>query len=231
MNEIIQKRKSIRKYDPAPLDAAVLEQVQAQIAKVTPLYPHIRTSVEITGKTKGLFNIKAPHYLIFRSEDTDGSLENTGFIGQQLDLFFSGTGLGACWLGASKPESADGSALPCVICMSFGKPAEPLHRTLAEFKRKPLSEISEGADQRLEAARLAPSGVNAQNWHFIADNGKIHCYRRKANPLLGFLYNKMACIDMGIALCHIAEASTGFRFEKEAGVPSRKGCVYMGTVQ
>ena len=230
MNEIISKRKSIRKYDPSPLDAAVLEQVQARIAQITPLFPDIRYSIEISNRTTGVFNVKAPHYLIFRSEEKDGAYENIGFIGQQMDLYFSGSGLGSCWLGASKPEEKEQDGLRFVICISFGKPDEPLHRELSEFKRKPLSEISEGADGRLEAARLAPSAMNAQNWYFIAENGKIHCYRKKANPMVGFLYNKLHSIDMGIALCHIADGSDGFHFSKDPDAPSRKGHVYMGTV-
>ncbi|MCL1859374.1 MAG: nitroreductase [Oscillospiraceae bacterium] len=231
MNEIIRKRKSVRKYDFSALDAATLDKIWEQIKNVTPLYLDIRYSVEIVNKTKGMFGIKAPHYLIFGSEEKDGAYENIGFIGQQLDLFLSGSGIGSCWLGASKPEEKEESALPFVICMAFGKPAEPLHRDISEFKRKPLTEISEGFDERLEAARLAPSAVNAQNWYFIAENGKIHCYRKKANPLLGFIYNKLHCIDMGIALCHIAEESESFYFSKELGTATKKGYVYMGTVR
>ena len=230
MNEVIRKRKSIRKYDPVPLDDDTFEKVREQKKKVKPLYPDIRYSIEIVSKTKGIFNIKAPHYLVFKSEEKEGALENIGLIGQQMDLFFSGTGIGACWLGASKPEEKEDSALPSIICMSFGKPAEPLHRSLAEFKRKPLAEISEGTDERLESARLAPSGVNAQNWYFVAESGKIHCFRKKANPVLGFIYNKLASIDMGIALCHIAEESDNFNFTVEKNIPERKGHVYMGTV-
>jgi len=231
MNEIIRKRKSIRKYDLTPLDSATLEKVRAQIESVKPLYPDIRHSIEITSKTKGMFNIKAPHYLIFGSEEKEGFPENIGFIGQQMDLFFSESGIGSCWLGASKPSEKEDSALSSVICMAFGKPAEPLHRELSEFKRKSLSAISEGEDKRLEAARLAPSGVNAQNWYFIAESRKIYCYRKKPNPLLGFMFNKLGCIDMGIALCHIAEESGSFSFGKEEKPPERKGCVYMGTVE
>ena len=230
MNEIIRKRKAIRKYDLAPLDAATLEKVRERIGKVTPLYPDIRFSVEVTSKTKGMLGVKAPHYLIFGSEEKDGSLENIGFIGQQMDLFFSEFGLGSCWLGMAKPEEKEDSALPFVICMSFGKPNEPLHRAISEFNRKPLSEISEGTDERLEAARLAPSGINKQSWYFVAENGKIHCYRKKPNPLLGFMLNKLGCIDMGIALCHIAVEREGFKFKKEADIPARKGFIYMGTV-
>ena len=40
--------------------------------------------------------------------------------------------------------------------------------------------------------------------------------------------NRMACIDMGIAVCHIAEESDEFSFSKEANPPARKGkeCIY-----
>jgi len=230
MNEIIRKRKSVRKYDPTPLDSATIDNVHEQIKKVIPLYPNINYSIEVADKTKGLFNVKAPHYLIFRSEEKDGAYENIGFIGQQLDLFFSESGLGSCWLGSSKPEEKDSAELPLIICMSFGKPDEALHRTLSEFKRKPLSEISEGTDERLEAARLAPSGMNSQNWFFAAKEGKIHCYRKKANPLLGFIYNNMNTIDMGIAIYHIAKESNDFYFSKNKDIPEKKGYVYTGTV-
>jgi len=230
MNETIRKRKSIRKYDPAPLDAATLEKVRAVIDGVKPLYPDIRYSVDVVSNVKGMFSVKAPHYLIFRSEKKAGAYENIGYIGQQLDLFFSGSGLGSCWLGMAKPGGKAQSALPHVISMSFGKPGEPLHRELSDFTRKPLSEISEGTDERLEAARLAPSAMNSQNWYFAAGNGLIHCYRKKPGNLLMSLYDKLLWIDMGIALCHIAAESTDFCFEKEDGVPERKGYVYIGTV-
>jgi len=230
LSEIIRKRKSVRKYDPTPLDSATLDKVRAEIEGLIPLYPGIRYSIEFVTKTKGLFNIKAPHYLVFGSEEKEGAPENIGFIGQQLDLYFSANGIGTCWLGAAKPGEKEASALPYVICMAFGTPAEPLHRGVSRFKRKPLSAISEGADARLEAARLAPSAINAQNWYFVAEGGKIHCYRKKANPLLGFMFNKMHCVDMGIALCHIAAESETFGFVKDAGVPEKKGYVYTGTV-
>ena len=230
MNEIIRKRKSVRKYVHEPLDSATLEKIQGQINVVKPLFPDIRYSIEIVNKTKGLFNVKAPHYLLFGSEEREGFCENIGFIGQQLDLFLSENGIGSCWLGASKPEDKEASSLPYVIAMSFAKPAEPLHRSLSEFKRKPLIAISDGDDDRLEAARLAPSAMNSQNWYFVADNGKIHCYRKKPNPLIGFMLNKMNQVDMGIAVCHLAKESNAFRFERVENAPVRKGYIYAGTV-
>jgi nitroreductase len=230
MNEIIRKRKSVRKYDLTPLDSSTLDGIRAEISKVKPLYLNIKYSIEMTSKTKGILGVKAPHFLIFASEEKDGGHENIGFIGQQLDLYFSANGLGACWLGASKPREAMESTLPYVIALAFGKPAEPLHRQISEFKRKSLSEISEGNDPRLEGARLAPSGVNLQGWYFVADRGKIHCYLKKPNPLMGLMLGKLGHIDLGIALCHIAEESDNFTFGKEQNAPMKKGCVYVGTV-
>jgi len=227
MNEIIRKRKSIRKYEQAELGAADLEKVRAKISELTPLYPDISYSIEIVKKTKGLFGFKAPHYLVFFSEEKEGAYENIGFLGQQMDLFFSESGIGACWLGMAKPEDKEICSLPFVISMAFGKPAEPLYRSLPEFKRKSLSEISEGDDERLEAARLAPSGRNAQNWFFSASDGKIRCYRKKS--MIGIMDN-LSRIDIGIALCHIEKESVGFCFLKETGAPERKGFVYVGTV-
>jgi len=228
--EIIRKRKSIRKYDLNPLDVSVIKEVQSQIENLKPLYPDIKYTIKIVSKAKGLLNVKAPHYLIFQSEKKEGYLENIGFVGQQLDLYLSGAGLGSCWLGTAKPSKKEASDLNNVLGISFGNPAEPLYRELADFKRKPLADISEGSDERLEAARLAPSGINAQNWYFIAEAGNIHCYRKKANPILGFIYDKLACIDLGIAICHIAEESENFSFTKESDPPIRKGCIYTGTV-
>jgi len=236
-NEIILKRQSVREYEHVPFEEQTLEMIRAKINTLTPLYPDIRYSIEITDKpTRGMYNIKAPYYLIFGSEKKSGAHENIGFLGQQLDLFLSSIGIGTCWLGIAKPgkeEEKEESLLPFVICMAFGKPAEPLYRDLdAKIYRKPLEEISEGTDARLEAARLAPSAHNAQIWYFIAEDGIIHCYRKKVNnPFVRFVYNRLNAIDVGIALCHIAEESSDFRFSKETDAPPRAGYLYMGTVR
>ena len=230
MNEIIRKRKSIRKFDMTALDKATLDKVKSFIDAAKPLFPGITCSISFAEKTKGMFNVKAPHYLIFKSETADGSNENIGFIGQQADLFLSESGLGSCWLGLAKQADGRKSGLPHVISMAFGKPAEPLHRSLAEFRRKPLSAISEGTDSRIEAARLAPSGMNRQNWFFAAaEDGQIHCYRKKPDIISGLFFDKLEAIDAGIAICHIAAESENFSFAKMAVVPERKGLIYVGT--
>ena len=231
MNDIIRKRKSIRKFDMTALNTDTLSKVQSFIDSVKPLVPSIKYSITFAEKTKGLFNIKAPHYLIFKSDTAEGSNENIGFIGQQIDLHLAESGLGSCWLGMAKQVEVEKSGMPHVISMAFGKPAEPLYRDLNDFKRKPLNAINEGTDARIEAARLAPSGMNRQNWFFTAVDGKIHCYRKKPDIISGLLFDKLEAIDIGIAICHIAMESENFSFTKNDNVPTRKGFIYVGTVE
>ncbi|MGL4606684.1 MAG: nitroreductase family protein [Eubacteriaceae bacterium] len=226
----IYKRKSIRKYEKTPLDPETMRGIEEAIAKVIPLYPEIKYEIDMVSKIKIPMKIDAPYYLLFSSEEKDGCFENIGFIGQQINLYLASIGLGACWLGLGKPEEKETTNLPFVICMSFGKAAEPLYREVSEFKRKRMDDICNGKDSRLEGTRVAPSAMNAQNWYFSKENNLLHCYRKKANPLMGFVLNRMNSIDMGIALCHIFEESKEFSFKKEPNPPKRKGTIYIGTV-
>ncbi len=231
--EFIFKRKSIRKYEEAPLDSETLAKVVAFAKNLQPLQPEIRTAFEITDSVKGFFSVKAPHYLLICSETQGDYLENAGYMWQQMDLYLSSLGLGACWLGMAKPKAKIHTALPLVITLAFGRAAEETHRELSGFKRKAVEEISSGSDSRIEAARLAPSATNSQNWFFEASEGMIHIYIKKLNPALEMMYGKMNRIDAGIALCHLRYATENegrkFVFERHAD-RTKNGYAYIGTV-
>lgn len=222
MNEAIKRRKSIRKYIMEPLAEKTLVDLREQFTKIVPLYPEINYSIDIVSKTKGLFGIAAPHYLVFYSQEKEGYLENIGYIGQHISLYLTKNGIGSCWLGMAKPK--DVGDYPFVICMAFGNPGEELYRSLAEFNRKRIEEISSGEDERLEAARLAPSGMNHQNWNFVAEDGLIHCYIKK-NMMM-----RLATIDIGIALAHISAESERFSFSKADNAQHIDKHIYIGTV-
>lgn len=206
-------RKSVRKYDMTPLDGKVLAAFTEFLNDAAPLTGFIKGcgSIGVThsilneGQTKGLFAVKAPHYLAIYGDNKDWSATNAGFILEQADLYLSSRGLGACWLGSVKPvenvKPKDGKEF--IIALAFGKPLENPHRELDGFQRKPLSEIAEGADKRLEYARLAPSAMNWQPWRYIVKNGTVHMYMKKHNPLMKVVYDKMTFVDMGIALCFL----------------------------
>ncbi len=203
--QTIFKRKSVRKYQPGALDAQTMGKVEANLATLRPLFTDIRTELRVLGRDqiRGMFKSGAPHFLAIYSEGKGEFEANAGFILQQMDLFLSSQGLGTCYQGIAKAskEMSQIDGLSYVIMLAFGRPAEPIHRnSVSEFKREPLANIrdAQGADDLLEPARLAPSGVNHQRWFFTGDSRVINVYATKG--LLGESFNR---IDAGIALCHI----------------------------
>ncbi|MCE5296364.1 MAG: nitroreductase [Euryarchaeota archaeon] len=201
----IFRRKSIRKFLPGPLDESELSSIRSFMDVVKPLHPEIRTEMRMieAKDLRGLLRTDAPYNITFCSEPKEGYLANAGFMLQQVDLFLSANGFGNCYQGMAKPVKGivPPPGLEFVISTSFGRPAVELHRgSVAEFNRKAIDMIStvNGMDDIMEAARLAPSGVNNQSWFFTGGEGKIHSYFRRS--LIGENMNQ---INVGIALCHI----------------------------
>lgn len=207
--EHISKRRSTRRYIEEPLTANELYDIQSFIKHLDPLIPMLNVDFKVVSadSIKGVFAVKAPHYIVVSSNEKTGHLMNVGFMLQQLDLYLSSLGIGGCWVGMAKPSKELMEQLPhnFVIAYAFGRPQGSVHQTLEQFNRIPIKEISEGHgyESLIEAARLAPSSTNSQPWYFIAKPNRIDLYRVKNNPIKGFFLDKMNQIDIGIALCHI----------------------------
>jgi len=213
----IFKRKSIRDYDLTPLNQNLLDEISENLRSLKPMSPDIKTEFKIISpdQVNRRAMKKAPHYIVAFSEAKDVYMANVGFMLQQMDLYFSATGLGSCWVGIPKPtkEVIEGSNLEFVILMEFGNSRETLHRTsVSQFKRKPLSEITdiEGGDKLLEPARLAPSAINCQNWYFTGDKNLIHAYSFKPSFLRSLVGGRYFPINVGIAICHLKVAAEHF---------------------
>lgn len=203
LKDYIFKRKSIRKYKAEKLTEDELNNIKTEATKILPLFPNIKYDIEIVDQVNNPLKTVSPHYFFFYSEDKPGYLENIGFIGEQLSLYLNSRGLGSCWNGFVKPKKHREGLLP-IISMAFGKPDEELFRAEEDFKRKDISEISNTQTTLIDAARLAPSAVNVQDWYFYRQDDLIHCYHR----IMGFPANKllgtMCQINLGIALSHLA---------------------------
>ena len=181
--EAIFRRKSIRKYNMSALSDMTLADIQGFANTVKPLDETIQYEFShlATDEVKNMLPIKAPHYICLYSEKKGNYLMNAGFLLQQINLYLSDNNLGSCWLGMAKPTQNQQTELPFVISMAFGYPSEELYRNVSDFKRKSLTEISEGADSRLEAARLAPSGMNS------IDTGIALCHLYVASKSFSFV--------------------------------------------
>ncbi|NLK25856.1 MAG: nitroreductase [Euryarchaeota archaeon] len=234
--DAIFRRRSVRKY-AGPLDHDALTEICQFTASLRPLFPDIKIGWKLLGGdgVKGLFKVDAPHFLTIYSEPKKGYLFNAGFMMQQMDLFLSTKEVGSCWQGGPRPVRKGGaSGLKFTISMAFGKPSGEVHRNdLSEFKRRPLSEITNvtGMDNVLEPARLAPSAMNNQSWYFTGSNDEINVYWARSA-----MNGRMNQINAGIALCHLwlAAAHEGgygkiVRDPPKEGAP-RKGYEYAATV-
>lgn len=236
LKEIIYKRKSTRKYKEELVGEDTLQKINEFFVNTKPLYSDIKVRIEIINKenVKCILSWKSEQVIAIFSEEKEGYLENIGFIFQQIDLYLQYLGLGSCWLGMGKLDSSiKGSIkdnLKFVIMLAFGYPKEELYRKMNDFKRLPLSKISDFEDGRLEPAQLAPSSVNSQPWYFVHDNDLIHTYLVKHSLLSKMALGEMNQIDVGIALAHMYVANPEtFEYFKLGNINDIKSGKYIGS--
>ena len=223
--EMIFKRKSCRQFTGKPVDAEMIETILSFEPK--PLHPEIRVRMDIVGKdkVKCICPWTTPQLITVYSEETEGYLENIGFLFQQMDLYLQTLGLGVCWLGMGRmnPKNApEVEGMKFVIMLAFGHPkGDQLRQDGKGFKRKAMEKITDMADLRLEPARLAPSAVNSQPWYFTHAGDTIHVHCSKKGYRL----------DAGIALAHLYVANEeAFRFFRDENTPEIPGYDYIGSV-
>ncbi len=225
LKEMIFKRKSCRSFTGKPVDAEMIEKILS--FEMKPLNPDIKVRMDIVSrdKVKCICPWTTPQLITIYSEETEGYLENIGFLFQQMDLYLQTLGLGVCWLGMGKmnPKSTtEVEGMKFVIMLAFGHPKRnQLRHDGKGFKRKGMDKITDKADSRLEVARLAPSAANSQPWYFTheGDTVHLHCSRK------GYR------LDAGIALAHLYVANEEtFRFFAAENVPTISGCNYIGSV-
>ena len=225
LNEMIYRRKSCRSFTGATVDAALLETIKAFPMK--PLHPEIKVHWDIVtrNQVKCICPWTTPQLISIYSEETEGYLENVGFLFQQMDLYLQTLGLGVCWLGMGRMNpktTTQVEGMKFVIMLAFGHPkGDQLRHDLKGFKRKSMEQITDRPDAKLEPARLAPSAVNSQPWYFTHEGDTIHVWcSKKGSPL-----------DAGIALAHLYVSSADtFRFCKADHTADLPGYTYIGSV-
>ena len=228
LNEMIYHRKSCRSFLGQPVDSETIEKILS--FEMKPLYPEIKVRMDIVSrdKVKCIFPWTTPQVIAVYSEETEGYLENAGFLFQQMDLYLQTLGLGVCWLGVGRmnPKTApEVEGMKFVIMLAFGHPkGDQPRQNLKGFHRKSLEKIADKADPRLEPARLAPSSINSQPWYFVHEGEAVHVYCASKG-----IIPYMNRIDMGIVLAHLYVANrNSFRFFKAEHIANLPG--YIGSI-
>ncbi|MDY0100847.1 MAG: nitroreductase family protein [Bacilli bacterium] len=229
----ITKRKSTRKFSDNPLSEKELDEMITTLKSFELLYTDIKLDYRIISNTKGIFNVRAPHYLIISGQGKKYEKENAGFIGEKFVLWLHTKGIGSVWQGKTK-EKGKSHSKNDIIAIAFGKTEASIERKLSEFKRKKIETITNAPeDDLMKAVHLAPSGINFQPWFFEKRNNKIVVYEQKLKFPISFFY-KITTIDIGIALCHYAVASEHYKkpftFKRVSGKSNKKGFRLFGEI-
>ena len=125
LNEMIYHRKSCRSFLGKPVDAEMIEKILS--FELKPLYPEIKVRMDIVSrdKVKCICPWTTPQLITIYSEESEGYLENIGFLFQQMDLYLQTLGLGVCWLGMGRMNprtTTQVEGMKFVIMLAFGHP-------------------------------------------------------------------------------------------------------------
>jgi hypothetical protein len=126
-----------------------------------------------------------------------------GYVLQNVDLYLQSIGIGSVWLGMAKPNEPEQGY--CIL-LAFGRTGIPLRSGADEFKRLPMSYISDSNNAVAEAARLAPSAMNSQPWKLRFEEGRVVIQYFGRGPMKLMLRKKLNKIDLGIVIRHVEVA-------------------------
>lgn len=150
-----------------------------------------------------------PHSLAPYMLGKEHVLEDLGYRTEQIAVRLTALCIGSCYIGALKREDEvrvrfdlpKGARIGAFLV--FGRPAAAvggqtvntlLRRGLGGHKRLPVERLffqdtfdnpavpSSKISPFIEAARSAPSGVNAQPWRFLWRDGRLHIFVTRNNP-------------------------------------------------
>lgn len=175
----------------------------------------LRGAIGSYGKIRG-----GSAFAVFIGDTRDANYrEAVGYTGEGVILAAAALGVGTCWVGGFfRPAAVKAvvkvepyESVLAVTPFGYAPPVEPTHETaLSGFgrfhRRRPLSELISGTpplpwqQTALEAARLAPSAVNRQPWHFDVDPRTITVsVAPRAFPGTVHFHR----LDCGIAMLHL----------------------------
>lgn len=232
LEEAIWRRKATRRYE-GELSEKEIENLVDYAAKIEPLFPGVKVKFEVVkaDEVKSISKWRAPYYFALYAEDSDKGLMNIGFILEQLVLYMTSLGLGTCWAASTSPiEKHENDGTKWAAVVAFGKPQNDPWRNNDEFTRKSLAEISDVEDEKLDAARVAPSSMNNQPWYFVHDGDNIEVFVKKQGLLKKWMIPQNR-IDMGIALANLKVANKKFEFKAVKTPKTKAGYAHIGTIR
>ena len=213
-----QARFSARRYKGRPEgeDMDALEEAAQRIGG--------RGVRIVLGRGEGIFQamflgmgkIKGTDCFAAFVADETASPRSIGYMGEAFILEATALGLGSCWVGGTYKKSrakqaialAEGERIAAITPLGLsaeayaGRPRKDLE-ALTGLSQEALQALPDWQQNALSCARLAPSAVNRQPWHFLPGPDGIEVIQTGEN--FGF-----GGVDLGIAMLHIELGAAHF---------------------
>lgn len=204
MKEIMQKRHSVRQYEPIEIEEekkTALNQLIEEANSTANLHIQacydepeaFNTFMAHYGKFDGVIN----YIVLIGKKKKD---EEIGYWGEKIVLKAQELGLNTCWVALTygkkktKAQLSSGEKIYCTLALGYGKTQGVAHKSKAISQVSNVSsDTPEWFKRGVEASLLAPTAMNQQKFKFIYEDEKVI-----AKSGVGF-YTK---IDLGIAKCH-----------------------------
>lgn len=200
------ERHSVRRYLDKPIDTETVQKLQEEIDRINReenLHFQLILNEPLAFKSGlahyGGFSGVNSYLALIGPKSNDLDMK-CGYYGERLVLFAQMLGLNTCWVASTYkkiPEVFsidDHEKLVIVISLGYGETQGKTHRSKSMTQVSNVSEDTpEWFKKGVEAALLAPTAINQQQFYLTYKNGKVEA-KAKLGPC-----NK---IDLGIIKYH-----------------------------
>ena len=215
LKEAITKRHTVRKFLDKPMQESDIKLIEARIDALNKQYGLSLKLVlnDKSGIAAGwkLVAKNATNYIILAGENTEESREKIGYCSSDLMLYIQTLGLNTWWIGGmySKkvkrlvPDAHMVGILVVGYGATQGKPHKSKNaRDVSTYEGNPPQWFKQG----VEAALLAPTAVNRQNFKIKGIDNKVTITYKKA---------PFDMEDLGIVKHHFQTAAGDINFKFE----------------
>ena len=224
LQEAIEARHSVRAYKNEPLAEDASRRLEEEINVVNQkgslhiqLIQNEPKAFQGTLAKYGKFR-NVTSYMVMAGKRADDLDERIGYYGEHLVLLAQTLGLNTCWVGLSYKKVPgtyvleEGEVIKAYIAIGYGETQGSGHKIKTPEQVSNVSDITPlWFRSGVEAALLAPTAVNQQNFSFeyLGMNGARHQVQAKK----GFSMIGYAQIDLGIAKYHFEVGAGNEHFE------------------
>lgn len=216
MRQAMRERHTVRQFDGTPLTEAEKSTLKTRVDELNKKYDlsialieSEKSPLSLLGKT--LMSGKEVHsYFVLAGGNRENIDEQLGYAGSDLCLYAQANGLNTWWMAGTFNRrfvggQVEGKKIVSIIAVGHGKTQGVQHKSKSKDQVSSYEgEAPEWFKQGVEAALLAPTALNQQNFTITGKGNKV-TLTYKSGPMSG--------IDKGIIRHHFELGAGKENFE------------------